>query len=89
MSINSQDQNAFADGMHPILYVKDLEFAKQEELTILKFDNREYRGVITFGSAVCFQTKERAYLTFSPGCELRVEKNDNYESGNNNIARLA
>ena len=69
--------------------MNDLDFPKSEEMTILKYDNREYRGVITFGMSVVFQTKERAYLTFNASGEVNLEKNDNFEHGNNNIARLS
>lgn len=71
------------------MYVRDLDFPKQEELKVLKFDNREATGVLTFGTALCFQTEDGSYLTFNASGELRVEKNPNYESGNNNIAKLA
>ncbi len=90
LAISPHEHNATASGNHPILYVKTPTGMRRiEELTILKFDNREYRGVITFGSAVCFQTSEREYLTFNASGDVKVEKNLNYESGNNNIARLS
>jgi hypothetical protein len=54
LAINKKEGNASATGNHPILYVPDLDFHKCEEMIVLKFDNREYTGVITFGSAVCF-----------------------------------
>lgn len=80
---------ATATGNHPILYVADLDFPKQESLKVLKFDNREATGLLHFGTALCFQTEDGSYLTFNASGELRVEKNPNYESGNNNIAKLA
>lgn len=58
-------------------------------MKVLKFDNREATGVLHFGTALCFQAEDGAYLTFNASGELRVEKNPNYESGNNNIAKLA
>lgn len=71
------------------MYVPDLDFHKQEELKVLKFDNRESTGILNFGTALCFQSEDGSYLTFNASGELRVEKNPNYESGNNNIAKLA
>ena len=89
LSVDLDHACATATGNHPILYVPDLDFPKQEELKVLKFDNRESTGILNFGTALWFQSEDGSYLTFNASGELRVEKNPNYENGNNNIAKLA
>ena len=57
VSVNLVKQSAMANGNHPIIYGNSPDLPRNEEFTILKFDNRDFRGVISFGQAVCFQTK--------------------------------
>lgn len=63
--------------------------AKQEELVIFKFDDRDSTEPITFGQAVCLMTLEGYFLAFKSNGELRVEKNQRYEDPTNSIARLS
>lgn len=79
---------AQSKGHHPILYVSDLEIPKNEELTLLKFEDRDSRDPVTFGSSVCFQTQEGHFLFFKGTGELRIERNQRYEEGQNSIAKL-
>lgn len=79
---------ASSRGHHPILYVADLEVAKNEELTLLKFEDRDSKDPVTFGSSICFQTAEGSFLFFKGTGELRIEKNQRYEEGQNSIAKL-
>jgi hypothetical protein len=73
--VNQQEGNVSATGHHPILYVPDLEVSKYEELTILKFEDRECRDFITFTSSICLQTPDGYFLAFSANNDLLVEKN--------------
>ena len=53
LSVNQQERSVSATGHHPILYVQDLEVSKFEELTLLKFEDRESRDFVTFNSSIC------------------------------------
>ena len=75
LSVNQQEGNVSATGHHPILYVPDLEVNKYEELTILKFEDRESKDFITFTSSICLQTPDGYFLAFSANNDLLVEKN--------------
>jgi hypothetical protein len=79
---------ASSKGHHPILYVSDLEVAKNEELTLLKFEDRDSKDPVTFGSSICFQTAEGHFLYFKGTGELRIERNPRYEEGQINVAKL-
>jgi hypothetical protein len=52
------------DGFHPVLYVKDMDIPKCEELVILKFDNRESTEPVMFGQSICLMTMEGYFLAF-------------------------
>ena len=52
LAVNIDNNSATATGNHPILYVKDLDYPKLEELKVLKFDNRESKSILTFGTAL-------------------------------------
>ena len=49
VSVNLNDGTAFAQGHHPVLYVKDIDITKSEELIIYKFDDRESTEPVMFG----------------------------------------
>lgn len=70
------------------MQVSDLEVSKAEELTLLKFEDRDSREPVTFGSSVCLQTSEGYFFTFKGNGEMRVEKNQKYEEGSQIIAKL-
>lgn len=78
LSVNQQERSVTANGHHPILYVKDLEVNKFEELTLLKFEDRESRDFVTFSSSICLQTPEGYFLAFSANNDLLVERNEKY-----------
>jgi hypothetical protein len=63
--------------------------AKSEELTLLKFEDRDSHEPVTFGSSICLQTAEGYFLAFKGNGELRVEKNQRYEDGSSSIAKLS
>jgi hypothetical protein len=96
--VNHDEGIAVAKGHHPILYVSplhsnhyqvaDMEVSKAEELTLLKFEDRDSREPVTFGSSVCLQTAEGHFFTFKGNGEMRVEKNQKYEEGSQIIAKL-
>jgi hypothetical protein len=65
-----------------------MEVNKSEELTILKFEDRESREPLTFGSSVCLHTPEQYFLSFNGNGDLRVEKNPKYDVQNTTIAKL-
>ena len=65
-----------------------MDRTKAEELIIQKFDDRESREPVMFGQAICLQTPDGYYMAFKGNGELRVEKNQRYDDGNNSIARL-
>jgi hypothetical protein len=65
-----------------------MEVSKSEELTLLKFEDRDSKEAVTFGSAVCLQTPEGYFLSFNGNGELRVEKNPKYDISNGSIAKL-
>jgi hypothetical protein len=65
-----------------------MEINKSEELIILKFEDRDSREPVTFGASVCIQSPEGFFLSFNGNGELRVEKNQKYDLGNNSIAKL-
>ena len=50
VSVNHENDQLSGTGFHPILYVHDLEIPVQEELTLLKFENRNSTDPVTFGS---------------------------------------
>ena len=52
-----------------------MEVSKAEELTLLKFEDRDSREPVTFGSSICLQTAEGYFFTFKGNGEMRVEKN--------------
>ena len=66
----------------------DLEVPKNEELIILKFEDRDSTDPVTFGSAICLQNIEGYFLAFKGNGELKIEKNERYQEGSNSIARL-
>ena len=68
--------------------MSDLEVSKAEELTLLKFEDRDCRDPVTFGSSICLQTAEGYFFTFKGNGEMRVEKNQKYEEGSQIIAKL-
>jgi hypothetical protein len=86
--VNHQEGTATARGHHPILYVSDLEVSKSEELTLLKFEDRDSQEPVTFGSSICLQTSEEFFFTFKGSGEMRVEKNSKYDEGSHSIAKL-
>jgi hypothetical protein len=49
------EQRAAVQGYHPILYVADMDVPKGEELQILKFDDRNSRDPVQFGTAICLK----------------------------------
>jgi len=55
--------------------VSDLEVSKCEELTLMKFEDRDSKDPVTFGSSICLQTAEGFFLAFKGNGEMRVEKN--------------
>lgn len=65
-----------------------MEVNKCEELIILKFEDRDSRDPVTFGSSICLSTPEGHFLSFNGNEELKVEKNPKFDIGNNNIAKL-
>lgn len=65
-----------------------MEVSKSEELTILRFEDRDSQDAVTFGAAVCLKTPEDSFLSFNGNGELKVEKNPKYDIGNNSIAKL-
>ena len=79
LSVNQQEGSVRATGHHPILYVKDLEVNMYEELTLLKFEDRESRDFVTFNSSICLQTPDGYFLAFSANNDLLVEKNSKFE----------
>ena len=70
------------------LQVSDMEINKSEELTLLKFEDRDSKEPVTFGSSVCLQTADGCFLSFNGSGELKVEKNPKYDISNNSIAKL-
>lgn len=65
-----------------------MDVNKGEELIILKFEDRDSRDPVTFGSSVCLQTPQGFFLSFNSSGELKVEKNINYDQHNTTIAKL-
>lgn len=55
--------------------VSDLEVSKSEELTLLKFEDRDSTEPVTFGSSICLQTSEGHFFTFKGNGEMKVEMN--------------
>ena len=65
-----------------------MDVNKGEELIILKFEDRDSRDPVTFGSSVCLQTPQNFFLSFNSNGELKVEKNVSYDIYNTTIAKL-
>ena len=67
-----------------------MEVSKREELILYKFEDRDSKDPVTFGSSVVLQTAEGYFFSFngSQDLSLRVEKCQKFDGSNNNIAKL-
>jgi hypothetical protein len=51
---------------------------KNEELIILKFEDRDSTDPVTFGSAICLRNIEGYFVAFKGNGDLKIEKNERY-----------
>lgn len=73
------EQRAAVVGYHPILYVADMDVPKGEELQILKFDDRNSRDPVQFGTAICLKNPQGYYLSFNSSGEVKIDKYQGYD----------
>jgi len=71
LRVNRPDTTITVTGIHPILHYDDSE--KNEEFCLYNATNRDYKGVLTFGSSVTLVTAQGECLAFNASGELRVE----------------
>jgi hypothetical protein len=65
-----------------------METPKGEELIILKFENRDSREPVTFGTSVCLQNSHGCFLSFNSNGEVKLDKNNGYDQYESSIAKL-
>jgi len=61
---------------------------KGEELIIQKFENRDSRDPVTFGSSVCIISPSGHFLSFNSAGDVKFDKNYQYEQYDSSIAKL-
>ena len=88
MTLNMQDGKAYVRGYHPILYVPEMDTPKGEELMVLRFDNRDSREPVTFGTPICLQNSSGSFLSFNSSGEVKFDKNNGYDQFESSIAKL-
>lgn len=66
------DGTVTATGVHPTLSYSGCE--STQEFMIFHCQEKEYKGIVTFGSLVLLMTKDEGYLSFNPSHEVKVEK---------------
>ena len=84
------DGRATATGYHPILYVSivlsqsfvkvpDMDVPKGEELIIQKFENRDSKEAVTFGTSVCIVSATGFFLSFNSSGDVKFDKHQGYD----------
>ena len=94
------DGRATATGYHPILYVSsnlsvhdfvkvpDMDVPKGEELIIQKFENRDSKEAVTFGTSVCIVSATGFFLSFNSSGDVKFDKHQGYDQFDSSIAKL-
>jgi hypothetical protein len=65
-----------------------MDAPKGEELIILKFENRDSREPVTFGTPICLQNSQGCFLSFNSSGEVKVDRNNGYDQFESSIAKL-
>jgi hypothetical protein len=82
------DYRATVTGYHPILYVSDMDVPKGEELQILKFEDRNSRDPVQFGTAICLKNTQGYFLSFNSSGEVKIDKSHGYDQFDQVISKL-